>query len=1046
MKSIFRFFAQRHTFALVFTSLLIILGLGTLRHIQRDMFPRVDFGEVIITTRYPGASPEDVELNVTNPIEEKIKEISGIDRFGSYSMENISIIDVVVDLDEGDQDEIVREIREAVISVSELPIEVDEAPEVTEIDSSIFPVIEIGLSGSNGYRQLREYARRFEKKLEDLKGVSSVDKFGYLEREIRVEVDPDKIREYQVPLRTLIGAIQARNIRSTAGSFESYTGEKNVVTLAQFEEPAQVGDVIVRTSFEGPAIKIKDLARIVDGFEDEKVLSRMNGRPAISFLVNKKPSADVIRTVDEIRALVDEESQNLPEGVTVQFCDDLSRYVRNRLDVVRSNGLIGLGLVLCLLAAFLSLRMAFWVALGIPVAILGTVFLLPAFGQFIDVVSLAAMIMVIGIVVDDAIIIAENIHRKRELGLQPLDAAVDGLSEVYKPVVTTMLTTVVAFAPMFFMSGIMGAVVYVIPLTISLALFISLIEGTVALPAHLIWGAPTHEVGTKPRVARGWFQYVRRFFRRSIRVVLLLRYAVVVFAVLSLGAGLWYATTHMDFILFPTDAADVFFIRVELPRGSSLEATSDRVAEIEALVEALPEGEVDSYVTRIGEQGMYVAGESENWGIVTVYLTPFASRKRVADDIVTELRAKTDEIEGIDRIIYYIDAGGPPVGQPVTIRVVGNDDETRLALADSVTAFLATLDGVKDIDRNDKLGKDEVQLDLDYDKLSRLGLTVADVARNVRIAFDGEIVTSVRYGDEDVEFRVILDEKTRRNPVLLGDLLVPNSQNRLIPLKSVMSARTGRATSSVYHFDNERAVRITADVERDSITPLQATTAVTGHFDLRNDYPGMRFEIGGEAQETEKSMASLVTAFISAAVAIYLILVVLFNSPIQPLMVMSAIPFGMLGVILAFALHGQQLGFTGVMGLIGLSGVVVNDSLVLVDHINRMKKRRPGDRLLDIVSDGAADRLRAVILTSLTTVAGLLPLAYGIGGSDPFIAPMALAMGFGLLFATPITLALIPSLYLISDDFKRVFFWLGGLFGRRKARVPGTAQPNAKAS
>jgi multidrug efflux pump subunit AcrB len=529
-----------------------------------------------------------------------------------------------------------------------------------------------------------------------------------------------------------------------------------------------------------------------------------------------------------------------------------------------------------------------------------------------------------------------------------------------------------------------------------------------------------------------------------MRVVLMLRYAVVVLAVVSLGAGLWYAGTHMNFILFPTDASDVFFIRVELPRGSSLEATSDKVAEIEALVASLPDGEVDAYVTRVGEQGMYVAGENENWAIVSVYLTPFATRDRTADDIVAELRGQTNRLEGIGRIVYYVDAGGPPVGDPVTVRVVGSDDRTRVALADSVAAYLGTLDGVKDIDRNDKLGKDQVELDLDYEKLSRLGLTVADVARNVRIAFDGEVVTSVRYGDEDVEFRVILNEEIRSNPVRLGELLVPNSQNRLIPLKSVMSARTGRASSSVYHFDNERAVVVTADVEKGLITPLQATTAVEKHFNLR-DYPGMRFEIGGEAQETQESMDSLLAAFISAAVAIYLILVILFNSVIQPLLVMTAIPLGVLGVIAAFALHGQPLGFTGVMGLVGLSGVVVNDSLVLVNHINKLKKDRPGDRLLDIVSDGAADRLRAVILTSLTTVAGLLPLAYGIGGSDPFIAPMALAMGFGLLFATPITLALIPSLYLIADDFKRVVLWVGGLPARRKNRATGAVQADAKA-
>ncbi len=1027
MKNVLRFFAERHTFAFVFTFMIIVLGVGTWRTIQRDMFPNVDFGEVVITTRYPGASPEDVELNVTNKIEDEIKGVSGIDRFTSYSMENISVIDVVVDLDNADQEDVVREIREAVNNVTDFPSEVDGNPHLTEINSSIFPVIEIGFTGENGYDELREYCRQFEKKLENLPGVSGVDKYGYRDREIRIEVDTEKIRDYYVPLRSIIGAIQQRNIRATAGSFESYTSEKNVVTLAQFETADEVGDVIVRSSFDGPSVTIRDLAKINDGYEEEKVLSRMNGRPAISFVVSKKESADVIRTADAIRDLIESESENLPDGVTVQYADDLSRYVRNRLDVVSSNGLIGLGFVLALLAMFLSLRTAFWVAMGIPVAILGTIFLLPPFGQFIDVISMAGMIMVIGIVVDDAIIIAENIYHKRELGLQPVDAAVEGIGEVYKPVITTILTTIVAFAPMFFMSGIMGKVVYVIPLTISLALLISLAEGTVALPAHLIWGVKPHKPGATRRVKRGWFDGIRRFYRRTIGIALVLRYVVVVLAVASLGTGLWYAATHMSFVLFPTDAADVFFIRVELPRGSSLEKTSDKVAEIEALIDALPDGEVDSYVTRIGNQGMYVAGENENWGIVNVYLTPFATRDRVADDIVTDLRKLSDELEGFEKIVYYIDAGGPPVGEPVTIRVVGGENGRRLALADSVVAVLAATPGVKDIDRNDKRGKDQVELSLDYDELSRLGLTVADVARNVRIAFDGELVTNVRYGDEDVEFRVILDEKTRRNPRLLGELLVPNNQNRLIPLKNVMSARTGPGTSSVYHFDNERAIRITADVEKGLVTPLQATNAVEDHFDLRGDWPGLRFEIGGEAQETQKSMESLMVAFLSAAVAIYLILTVLFNSATQPLMVMTAIPMGVLGVIVAFALHGQQLGFTGVMGLVGLSGVVVNDSLVLVNHINRLRKKRQGDPLIEIVADGATDRLRAVLLTSLTTVAGLLPLAYGIGGSDPFIAPMALAMGFGLLFATPITLALIPSMYLIANDFKRFTLWTGRL-------------------
>jgi multidrug efflux pump subunit AcrB len=364
------------------------------------------------------------------------------------------------------------------------------------------------------------------------------------------------------------------------------------------------------------------------------------------------------------------------------------------------------------------------------------------------------------------------------------------------------------------------------------------------------------------------------------------------------------------------------------------------------------------------------------------------------------------------------------VGRPITMRVVGSDDDARLEMADSVTAFLRTVPGVHDLDRNDKRGKDQIELTLDYEKLSRLGLTVADVARTVRIAFDGELVTSVRYGDEDVEFRVVLEKESRGDPKLLKNLLIPNDRGRLIEIGEVARFRRGPGTSSIYHYDGERAILITGDVDKGVVTPLEATNAVKTRFDTSRDRDGLYFVVGGEAEETQESMQSLMTAFISAAVAIYLLLVLLFNSLVQPFLVMSAIPLGALGVIVAFALHGKPLGFTATMGLIGLSGVVVNDSLVLVAHINSLRKSRPGEPMIRIVSDAASDRLRAILLTSLTTIGALLPLAYGIGGSDPFIAPMALAMGYGLLFATPITLALIPSLYLVADDFRRVARWV----------------------
>ncbi|MBA7634835.1 Multidrug export protein AcrF [subsurface metagenome] len=700
MKSFFKFFAQRHLLATLITLMTIFLGLVTLTQIKRDMWSEIDMGKMIVTTRYPGASPEDVELNVTNKIEKELKGVSGIERITSFSLENISVIDVTIDPDTRDQDETKDGIREAVSRITGLPLEVTESPLVTELKTSIFPVIEVGLAGDLPYRELREIARLFEKKLEALPGVSSVQKYGYLAREIKVEVSPEAIRKYQIPLREIIAAVRARNIRSTAGSFESYTSEKSLVTLAQFRDPLEVGDVIIRSTFEGPLVTIKDLAIVRDDFEEERILSRLNGRPAISFLINKKETADVIRTVNAIRELADRESRNFPQGIEVLYSMDLSRYVSNRFNVVLTNGVICLTLVIIMLSLFLNFRSAFWVAMGIPVTVLGVIFLLPRFGNSLDLPALAAMIIVIGIIVDDGIIISENIQRHREKGDPPLVAAVEGIREVYRPVLTTVLTTFLAFSPLFFMSGVMGDFIFAIPLVISLALFISLFEATVALPAHLIMGLPSGSGGSARLPRRGWFPLLERPFRRFLSRILKFRYLLLGIFALLLATSVWYALNFTKFSLFPSSKGDKFFILLELPSGSSLRATSDKVKEVEELLAGLPPEELESFATRIGSQEVFPAhgspGENENWAYIAVNLTPFDERARNVEEIAEDLREKTNELQGYDKILYSVQGAGPEVGKPIIIQLVGSNDLFRAGLADSVVAFLETLEGVKD--------------------------------------------------------------------------------------------------------------------------------------------------------------------------------------------------------------------------------------------------------------------------------------------------------------------------------------------------------------
>ncbi len=1031
MKSFFRFFAERHMLATMITLMILLLGLNTLRHIKRDSYPNASFGVMMVSTRYPGASPEDVELNVTNKIEDELKSVNGIKKMTSFSMENMSFINVQLDIDEEDQDQIKNEIREAVAKVSDLPMEVPESPQVIEIKNTLIPIIEVGLTGDVPYKELRERARILDKKLKALPGVSQVEKYGYRAREIQVDVSSDAVEQYQIPMGEIIAAIQKRNVRGTSGSFESYTSEKDIVTLAQFRDPMEVGEVIVRSTFEGVEVKITDLAVVKDGFEDERVLSRIGGEPAISLIAYKSESADVIRTCDAIKALVTNESVNLPEDIKIVYANDMDRYVKNRFNVVLNNGAIGFLLLLVVLPFFLSLRLSFWVAMGIPVALLGTIFLLPTFGVYLDSLTLMGILLVLGIIVDDAIIIGENIASHREKGKSPLDAAVDGIHEVFLPVITTVLTTFLVFAPMFFLKGMMGNFIFVIPLAISLALFISLAEGLIALPAHLAGGMSKHAAGKE---GKHWFHVISDWYRQIMKHVLRLRYVLIPIFVILLITAFWFAGTHLKFVLFPSEMSDRFYAFVTTPTGTSLQKTSEKVTEIESLINEISDEEMASYVTRIGLkvlEGSFVSMETENAAQMTVDLTPYTKRDRTAHEIVDELREKSAKLKGFDEINYLVAEGGPPVGRDVELRVVGADDEMRSQLAEAVTTMMSTIDGVSSITRDDTPGKDQVEIKIDYSNLARLGLTVADIAQNVRIAYDGQVVTSMRSGDEDVNLRVMLQESAREGAEQLSELKIPNRQGRLIPLNEVASLKPGPGPSDYRHIGGERTITVEANVDNALTTPLAVTNTVISNFNLDKDWPGMRFIVGGEAQETAESMAGLFSALLMAIIGIYFLLVLLFNSLTQPFLVMAAIPFGITGVIFAFGFHGQAFGFFSFLGIIGLSGVVVNDSLVLINHVNDLRLANPKRSIMDIVAEGTANRMRAIVMTTVTTVAALLPLAYGLGGIDSWMAPMALALGWGLLFATPLTLVLVPCMFIVGQDLRGVRLKIQGIFRRK---------------
>ena len=1010
MNKVLRFLSSNTQLARLFTILMIMLGITALSSIQRDLFPQVEFDIVIIEAHYPNASSTQVELDVTNKIEDSIKSIAGIKEFTSSSKDNTALVVVRLEQNLDDADKVKQKIKDAVNSLNDLPDALEDRPRVIEVDTNLRAFLEINLSSNIPYEKLRITAKQVADNIGDLPGVALVQKYGYYPKEIEIHLNSEKLNEHRLTLSDIITAIKNNNRRATAGEVIKNSIAKNVITLSEFQTPEKLKKIVVSADFLGPVLHLSDIASITITSKETDAINRANGMVSISLEIIKKDGADIIKTTKRIKDYIAVFIEENPK-INVSFSSEDAFYIDNRLNVLMNNGLIGLVAVLIILTIFLTARLAFWVSLSIPVSLLGSIFLLWIFGETLNVVVLAGVILVLGIVVDDSIIVAENIHRYKEKGENQLDAIVKGLSEVYAPIFITILTTIAAFAPMLFMTGIIGKFIFVIPLVIIFALMLSFLEITLALPAHLLHSKPSkHKI---------WFKAVERNFYGLIHLLLNKRYYVVFVFIFILAFAIFIALTKSHINVFPNDGADRFNVKIELPISASLEDNLAVVKKVEMLIKTIPENELVAYVSRLGSGGNMVDNtdiSGKHLSLITVHLTPINKRTREAYEIVEDLQKKT-KIENAS-VIYSTEGGGPPVGAAVEITLMSNDDKERLAAANKLEDWLKENTYVYSIKRDDNSAKEQVEVHLDYEKMIALGVDIRQVESYLQASIDGIVATTVRYGDEDVDFRVKLSAD---NEDILA-LKINNRNNNFIELRKFATLVNRQAEPIRYHTDGQRSIRVEAYINKQKTTAQKITYDAISALNM-GDYPTLRVKTGGISRDTEESLESLGRAFFIAIVAIYLLLMLLFNSLTQPFLVMTAIPFGLSGIIFSFYFHQVALSFMAMLGAIGMIGVVVNDSLILVNRINQkikkytVKKNLP---IINLVAFATKERLRAIVLTTLTTFVSVIPLAYGIGGSDPFLEPMALALGYGLLFATPLTLILLPCLYIISFDIKNV--------------------------
>ena len=1032
MRKFAEFSIKNSLFVNLLSAVLIIAGVLSLFHLRREAFPPVSFDVVTVTTYFRGSSSEKVEKLVTTPLEKELKEVDNIDEITSSSNDGVSLIYLKISGGVKDKNKVVTDIQKAVDRVTNLPQDVDERPVVTEVTSGEIPIIKVALSGKLTEFKLRTLADDLKDLLEDIEGVSSVERTGWRDEEYWVQPDINKMVKFHISFSELAGALGRQNVDTPGGKLKTAKKEYSVKVKADFKNKEDIENTVIRGNDLGNWVRVKDVAVVKDTFEDDVVLNKVLGTRAITLVVIKRENGDILKIVDNINRIIKQFKKNALPELKISSFYDMSYYVKRRLGVLRFNGFIGLILVVWVLFMFLHPIPAAFTALGIPIAMFTTFWVMDLIGLSINLITMFGLILVLGMVVDDGIIISENTYRYIEKGLPPKEAAIKGTSEVILPVLATIFTTIAALSPLMFMKGLIGRFVKYIPFVAIIALSASLIEAFIILPSHLADFAHPIKKEANGKSERKWFQYILKKYNRLLDISLRNRYKVISGVSFAFIVSIILIKFFLPFVLFSSKGVEQFSVRMEAKPGVSLEETNRLIKKVEDFVSTIPAKYMDTYETTVGrlmEDRGYDpnAKQGSNFAQINVYLTPSGKRDKTAHQIIKGIKPglnkifKELETKGVKKLYFQEFKEGPPVGGAVDVRVRGTKFPMLKKIAGKIENYLYTLKGVSSIADSYDLGNKEINVIVDENKSAQNYLTNSDIAFAIRCAFSGAVATTIKRSKAEKEIRVLVRlPKSQRNSMdVFNKIIVRNRFDNIIPLKAVAKIEHSQELRSIKHLDGKRFVSVTADVDNRNMTSMKVNNILRDKFNnLGLKYPGYTLRFSGENKETMESLMSLLKAFLIAVLIIYLILATLFGSLLQPFIVMLTIPFALIGVVIAFVIHFEPISFLALLGLVGLCGIVVNDSIVLVDFVNKLRRENKNMSLVDVLKEAGTMRLRPVILTTITTVAGLGTVAYGIGGMDPFLRPMALAISWGLLFATFLTLVVIPCVYLVTDDLK----------------------------
>jgi len=1023
MNALAQFFLRNSKFTAILSFGVIIFGAMGLMRMNAESYPAVSLATATIITSYDGASAEDIEIKITKPLEDEIRSVNGLKDVKSISQAGLSTIVVRIDMDDPniDVDEAMSDVQKAIDRTTKLPSDLRDPPVFTEIKSEEFPVMELAVIGSNINRYRDMTTDSLKEELEDLKGVKNVRLVGFSPRTFLIQVLPEKMLEHHIGLDEVMAAVQSRNSNTPGGALKTSNSQVLLRVEGKIKNNDELENLVVRSNFSGQTILLKDIARVLDDEDEKRVIARHDGQEATLLIVTKKSGADTLKLVSSIDQKVSMFKQRYSD-LELHIYSNEGKKVANRLEVLSSNAITGLVLVVVFLFFFLPGKIGVAASLSLPMAVLATMGFMPAYGMNLDTITILALVIALGMLVDNSVVISENFTRLRVEGLTAKEAASKSIHDLWLPISATAFTTIAAFLPMLVTKGVMGQFIRYIPIIVTISLIVSLAESFFFLPLRLRYAGA--KLSKKQVNAEGdWFKKFELKFERLMNKLVAARYWMLVGFVGIILISFYFMSVANKFILFPADQTEIYLARIETPKGTRIEKTDSVIGEIAKEIKDELGTDAKHIVGRSGVAKDRPADpkgkDGNNVGMITIYVSEEMKNNVPNTEVLKRLRKITHP--DTKSLTFETIINGPPVGNPIEATFRSNNINNLYELIGKIKSELSQVAGITDLKIDDVIGDDEIFIDLDYQKASRLGLDVRNIGQVVRAAISSRRLSTVTLDNKDVDIKIQYAEEFRRNTSDLELVRVMDRQGNLIPITSFASFNRKTGAPQIKRFDFKRSKTLTGDVNDDVITSAEANKILVELYEkYKSDYPDISLSFGGAAESTKESMESLFSALVLSLIGILALLVFIFGSYLRPIIIMSTIPLGLFGFSIAFSLHERPISFLALIGIIGLGGIIVNSGIVLISFIDQLRNENPSMKLDDVLAKASGLRLRAVVVTSLTTISGLLPTAYGIGGSDAILIPMTLAMAWGLTSGTILTIVWVPCAYAILEDFSGV--------------------------